>query len=107
MCVGFPSLLRLDACSLHDFAPLDQFGAQILAELLWGHERCGLYACREQAVPHVGKREDAYASVVNEYARRVDAFARAHPLDYCGWRGGTYDEEEPAPMASEGEPATL
>jgi hypothetical protein len=31
---------------------------------------------------------------VQEFARRVDAFARAHPLDWCGWRGGTYFEGE-------------
>jgi lauroyl/myristoyl acyltransferase len=40
------------------------------------------------------RREDAYALAVQEFARRVDAFARAHPLDWCGWRGGTYFEGE-------------
>jgi lauroyl/myristoyl acyltransferase len=53
------------------------------------------------------KREDAYAFAVREYARRVDAFARAHPLDWCGWRGGTYFEGEAAAVTTSGEATSL
>jgi hypothetical protein len=38
------------------------------------------------------KRDQAYEFAVQEYARRLDAFARAHPLDWYGWRADTYHE---------------
>ena len=50
-------------------------------------------------------REAAYEFAVQELARRIDAFVRLHPIDWCGWLRGSYIEAPAAAARVQGERA--